>query len=90
MYATTFVLASKKHPYLIYSGILSAAAGVWGVRQRVLENRITEEGSESVDAENAEVVKDRILRLRDWIGLCFTGVGFVVAIVGGYGEGFTD
>ena len=51
-----------------------------------------EDGFEYLEdnAENAEVVRDRILGLRDWIGLGFSGVAFVFAVIGGYGEGFTD
>ena len=49
-----------------------------------------EDGFEYLDAENPEVVKDRIMGLRDWVGVMVSGMGFVVAVIGGYGEGFTD
>jgi len=42
------------------------------------------------EGENAEVVQWKIMRLRDWIGLGLSGLGFVVAVIGGWGEGFTD
>lgn len=73
----------------MYSGVLSLVAGVWGVRGK-LRRREVEDGFEYLDAENAEVVKDRIMGLRDWVGVMLSGVGFVVAVIGGYGEGFTD
>lgn len=47
-----------------------------------------EGGFEYLEQENAEVVRERILGLRDWIGLTMTGLGFGIAVVGGYGEGF--
>ena len=90
MYATTLILANKKHPYLMYSGIFSAAAGLWAISGRLHGRRVVEGGFEYLDAENAEVVRDRIMSLRDWIGASITGLGFVIAVVGGYGEGFTD
>jgi hypothetical protein len=90
MYTTTLLLASKKHPYLMYSGVLSAAAGLWVVKRRILRRQVVEDGFEYLDAENAEVVKDKILGLRDWIGVACTSLGFVSAVIGGYGEGFTD
>jgi len=89
MYTTTLLLATKKHPYLMYSGVLSVVAGVWGVRG-AWKRREVEDGFEYLDAENAEVVKDSIMGLRDWVGVSVSGVGFVVAVIGGYGEGFTD
>lgn len=52
------------------------------------EYLVEEEGGGQ--GENAEVVKDRIMGLRDWVGVGVSGVGFVVAVIGGYGEGFTD
>lgn len=51
---------------------------------------MVEGGFEYLDAENAEVVKDRIMRLGDWIGASIAGLGFAIAVIGGYGEGFTD
>jgi hypothetical protein len=91
MYAATLVLGTKRHPYLMYSGLLSAATGIWAVRKRLAgHRRMVEDGFEYLDAENAEVVKDRILGLRDWVAATFTGIGFVIAVVGGYGEGFVD
>jgi len=74
----------------MYSGFLSALAGAWVVRARILRRRTVEDGFEHLDAENAEVVKDRILGLRDWMAAGITGLGFVCAVIGGYGEGFTD
>jgi hypothetical protein len=47
-----------------------------------------EDDFEYLDKENAEVVRERILGLRDWIGIGCAGVGFIVSVVGGYGEGF--
>ena len=64
-------------------------AGVWLIRRRILHRRTVEGGFEVLDAENAEIVKDRILGLRDWIGVGISSVGFVFAVIGGYGEGFT-
>ena len=93
MYTTTLILAQKKHPYLLYSGFLSAVAGVWIVRGKIWRRpAVVEDGFEYLEdnAENAEVVKDKILGLRDWVGLAFSSVGFVFAVIGGYGEGFTD
>ena len=93
MYTTTVILAQKKHPYLLYSGFLSAVTGIWVVRTKIWGRRAAvEDGFEYLEdnAENAEVVRDRILGLRDWIGLGFSGVAFVFAVIGGYGEGFTD
>jgi hypothetical protein len=91
MYTATLLLATKKHPYLMYSGVLSVVAGVWGVRETMMRRREVEDGFEYLDdAENAEVVKDRIMGLRDWVGVSVSGMGFVVAVIGGYGEGFTD
>jgi len=49
-----------------------------------------EDGFEYLDAENAEVVKDRIVGLRNWIGAAIAAMGFGIAVIGGYGEGFTD
>jgi len=50
-----------------------------------------EDGFEVLEeAENAEVVQWNILRMRDWTGLGLSGLGFVVAVIGGWGEGFTD
>ena len=60
------------------------------MRGALRHRRIVEGGFEYLDAENAEVVKERILGLRDWVGALFTGVGFVIAVIGGYGEGFMD
>ena len=88
-YTATLIFATKRHPYLIYSGVLSLVAGAWGVRGK-LRRREVEDGFQYLDAENAEVVKDRIMGLRDWVGVTLSGVGFVVAVIGGYGEGFTD
>jgi hypothetical protein len=90
MYTTTLFLATKKHPYLMYSGVLSVVAGVWGVRGAMKRRGEVEDGFEYLDAENPEVVKDRIMGLRDWVGVMVSGMGFVVAVIGGYGEGFTD
>jgi hypothetical protein len=90
MYTTTLILAQKKHPYLIYSGFLSALAGAWIVRARFLRQRTVEDEFEYSDAENAEVVKDKIMGLRDWMAAGITGLGFVFAVIGGCGEGFTD
>jgi hypothetical protein len=90
MYTTTLFLATKKHPYLMYSGVLSVVAGAWGVRSSWQRRREVEDGFEYLDAENAEVVKDRIMGLRDWIAVSVSGMGFVVAVIGGYGEGFAD
>jgi len=90
MYATTLVLATRKHPYLMYSGLLSSAAGLWTLRRRLRGRRMVEDGFEYLDAENAEVVKDRIMGLKDWIGASIAGLGFAIAVIGGYGEGFTD
>jgi len=55
-----------------------------------MKRRTVEGGFEVLDAENAEVVQARILGLRDWIGTALAGVGFGIAVVGGYGEGFMD
>jgi len=55
-----------------------------------LRRRTVEDGFEYLDAENAEVVKDRIIGLRDWVGATLSGVGFVIAVVGGWGERFPD
>jgi hypothetical protein len=90
VYTTTLILARKKHPYLIYSGILSCVVGLWGLRGRLFRRKVVEGDFEYLDVENAEVVKDKILGLRDWGGFCVAGVGFGIAVVGGYGEGFTD
>jgi len=99
MYTATLILATKKHPYLMYAGTLSLVAGVWSVRRGLLwrRRREVEDGFEYLgeednngQGENAEVVKDRIMGLRDWVGVAVSGVGFVVAVIGGYGEGFTD
>jgi hypothetical protein len=93
MYTTTLIFAQNKHPYLIYSGFLSAVAGIWIVRIKIFGRRVVaNDGFEYLEdnAENAEVVKDRILGLNDYTGLGISGVGFVFAVIGGYGEGFTD
>jgi hypothetical protein len=89
-YATTLLLAQKRHPYLIYSGVLSAAAGGWVWAKQKGGTRSVEDGFEYLEEENAEVVQSRILRLRDWVGTAIAGMGFVFAVIGGYGEGFTD
>lgn len=47
-----------------------------------------EGGFEYLEQENAEVVRERVQGLRDWVGLAITGLGFGIAVVGGYGEGF--
>lgn len=60
------------------------------MRGRILRRKMVEDGLEYLDAENAEVVRDKIMWLGDWIGLAIAGLGFVVAVVGGYGEGLTD
>lgn len=79
----------------MYSGVLSAVTGIWVVRKRLLlgwrggEMEVDNE-FEYFDVENAEVVKDKILGLRDWVAAGITGVGFIFAVIGGYGEGFTD
>lgn len=90
MYTSTLILATRKHPYLIYSGVLSGVAGLWSVRRRLLSRRVVEGGFEYLDAENAEVVRDRILGLRDWVGAGLTVLGFGIAVVGNLGEGFLD
>jgi len=89
VYSATLIFASRKHPYLVYLGVLSAATGLWSVRGR-LRRRTVEDGFEYLDAENAEVVKDRILGLKDWVAAALSGVSFVIAVVGGWGERFAD
>lgn len=89
-YAATLCLAHKRHPYLIYSGVLSAATGGWVWAKQRGGTRSVEDGFEYLEEENAEVVQSRILRLRDWTGTAIAGTGFVFAVIGGYGEGFTD
>ena len=81
----------------MYAGTLSFVAGVWSVRRMWRRGGEVEDGYEYLveeegggQGENAEVVKDRIMGLRDWVGVGVSGVGFVVAVIGGYGEGFTD
>jgi hypothetical protein len=87
-YTATLLFARKKHPYLAYAGVLSAVGGGWIVRGRVRRREV--DGFEVLEEENAEVVRERILGLRDWVGLGICAVGFVVSVVGGYGEGFSD
>jgi hypothetical protein len=90
VYTTTLIVANKKHPYLIYAGVLSAVAGIWSLQGRIFRRKTVEDGFEYLDAENAEVVKDRIVGLRNWIGAAIAAMGFGIAVIGGYGEGFTD
>jgi hypothetical protein len=87
VYTTTLVLTTKRHPYLMYSGGLAGVAGIWGLRRK-LGRTTVEDDFEYLDKENAEVIRERILGLRDWIGIGCAGVGFIVSVVGGYGEGF--
>ena len=93
-YITSLLFASKRHPYLIYSAFLSAAAGGWVLNRQGFSlwgRTQVEDGFEVLEeAENAEVVQWNILRMRDWTGLGLSGLGFVVAVIGGWGEGFTD
>jgi len=93
-YTASLLLASKRHPYLIYSGVLSAATGGWLWNRQALSQKGRAQVADRFEAleegENAEVVQWKILRLRDWIGLGLSGLGFVVAVIGGWGEGFTD
>jgi len=49
-----------------------------------------EGGFELMEPENAEVVRDRIVGLKDWVSLGLTMVGFMVAVVGNLGEGLLD
>jgi hypothetical protein len=65
-------------------------AGTWSLRDLIFKRNVVEDGFEYLDVENAEVIKDRILGLRDWIGMGVAAAGFGIAVVGGYGEGFTD
>jgi hypothetical protein len=71
----------------MYSGVLAGIAGIWNIRRK-LDRTTVEDDFEYLDKENAEVVRERILGLRDWIGIGCAGAGFVIAVVGGYGEGF--
>jgi hypothetical protein len=67
--------------------------GGWVV-QDVGWKKIFDDGVEyevlDADVENAEVVRERILKVRDWVGVGIAGVGFVIAVIGGYGDGFIE
>jgi hypothetical protein len=90
MYTTTLLLANRKHPYLMYSGILSGCAGLWSLRGRLWNRRVVEGGFELMEPENAEVVRDRILGLKDYVSLGLTAIGFAIAVIGNLGEGMLD
>jgi hypothetical protein len=90
VYATTICLAVKKHPYLIYAGVLSASVGFWAKRGTWTSRSNLDDEFEVLDDENPEIVKEKIVGLRDWIGVGIAGMGFAIAVVGAYGEGFTD
>lgn len=87
MYASTLLMTRKRHPYLMYAGVLATGSGLWSFRRR-RGGRTVEGGFEYLEQENAEIVRERIMGLRDWIGLAMTGLGFGIAVVGNYGEGF--
>jgi len=55
-----------------------------------MNRRVVEGGFELMEPENAEVVRDRILRLRDWVTAGLTAMGFTIAVIGNLGEGFSD
>lgn len=71
----------------MYAAVLALGSGFWSLSRR-RGGKTVEGGFEYLEQENAEVVRERILGLRDWIGLTMTGLGFGIAVVGGYGEGF--
>jgi hypothetical protein len=90
MFSSGLVLGVRKHPYLGYAGVLAGVSGVCCTMGRWSRRGQVDDGFEYLnkEEENAEVVQQKILGMRDWVALMSSTLGFLVAVIGGFGDGF--